>query len=89
MYIIIAISVLLALGAVVFLIRNNKKAERLTPLVSVAFGFIIVGIAFGGESRSLSYGLMGVGIFFAVVDAVLKEMGKMSERKKIGKKRFK
>ena len=72
-YIIIAIGVLAVIAAIVFLVRKHKKKKthKLTPFASIAFGLILAGIIFSGD-RVLSYGLMGAGIIFAVVDIVLK-----------------
>lgn len=65
----IAVSII-ALGIVVFLaffVSKNRKENRLTPLASFAFAFVLAGILFG-ENRFIGYGLMGVGVLLAVVD---------------------
>lgn len=51
----------------VFIVSKNRKGNRLTPLVSLAFAFVLAGILFG-NNRLIGYGLMGVGVLLAVVD---------------------
>jgi len=70
-YIIIAIIVLAIIALIVFFLNKGKKKEKLTPLASVAFGFIIAGILFG-DNRFFGYSLMGTGVIFAVIDMILK-----------------
>ena len=71
-YILIAIIVL----AIIFLIRyflfKKREVKRLSPLTSLAFGFVLAGIFFG-SNRFLGYGLIGVGVILAIID-MLKEM---------------
>jgi hypothetical protein len=66
-YILVSIVVLAVIAFLVFFVSKNGKQKRLTPLASLAFGFILAGIFFG-EDKFIGYGLMGVGILFAVVD---------------------
>ena len=70
-YILIAIVVLLIIAILVFFVRKNKKQKPLTPLAGLAFGFIIAGIIFG-ESRLVSYSLLGIGILLAIIDMIKK-----------------
>ncbi|MFC1685479.1 hypothetical protein ACFLZZ_00470 [Nanoarchaeota archaeon] len=70
-YIIIALVVLLVIGLVVFFLNKNKKKEKLTPLTTLAFGFILAGILFG-DNRLFSYSLMGTGVVFAIIDIIMK-----------------
>jgi len=60
---------------VLMLIRQKQnrgsESKALTPLTGLAFACIVAGIMFGDE-RWLGYGLMGVGVVLAVIDAVLK-----------------
>ncbi len=65
------IVVLLIIAILVFFVRKNKKQKPLTPLASLAFGFIMAGIVFG-ESRLVSYSLMGTGVLLAIIDAIIK-----------------
>jgi len=67
MYIAVAIVVLMILALLVFVFSKNRKVTRLTPLASLAFGFILAGILFG-DNRSIGYSLMGIGALLAIVD---------------------
>jgi hypothetical protein len=53
--------------------KQNKDTDSkaLTPLAGLAFACITAGIVFG-EERWLGYGLMGLGVVLAVIDAVRK-----------------
>lgn len=66
-YITIAILALAIVAILVFVFGRNRQKNRLTPLASLAFGFVTAGIIFNND-RLISYGLMGVGIILAVVD---------------------
>lgn len=66
-YIAMAIVVLMIIALLVFFVSRNRKETRLTPLASLAFGFILAGILFG-DNRSIGYSLMGVGVLLAIVD---------------------
>lgn len=68
-YIAISIVVLAVVAILVFFVSKGRKDNRLTPLASLAFAFILAGIIFG-ENRFLGYALMGVGIILAVMDMV-------------------
>jgi hypothetical protein len=64
----IAISiVVLAIIAMLFFVSKGRKEKRLTPLASLAFGFILAGILFG-DNRLIGYGMLGIGVILAVVD---------------------
>jgi amino acid transporter len=73
-YIIVAIVALLIIAILVFFVRKNKKQQRLSPLTSLAFVFVIAGIVFG-DSRPVGYGLIGFGLILAVID-IFKKMKK-------------
>ncbi|MBW2977014.1 hypothetical protein KY347_06225 [Candidatus Woesearchaeota archaeon] len=76
-YIAISIAVLAIIALVRFFVggkRKNKTEKMLTPLTSIAFGFIIAGIAFG-DSRLIGYSLMGIGVLLAVID-IFKKLNK-------------
>lgn len=79
-YIIIAIVVLAIIALFVFLISKNKKREKFTPLVGLAFGFILVGILFG-DNQWLSYSFFGIAIVLSVIDMIIK-LKKSKKRKK-------
>ena len=66
-YIAIAIASLVVVVLIAFVIRRNRQENRLSPLASLAFGFILAGILFG-ENRFIGYGLMAGGVILAVVD---------------------
>jgi len=66
-YIAITIVILLVVALLVFVVRRNQQEKRLTPLASLAFGFVLAGMLFG-DDRFIGYVLMGVGVILAVVD---------------------
>jgi hypothetical protein len=66
-YIAVAIVALMTIALLVFVVGKNRKQTRLTPLASLAFGFILAGILFG-NNRLIGYSLIGVGVVLAVVD---------------------
>jgi hypothetical protein len=66
-YIVVSIVVLAIVALLVFFISKGKKDNRLTPLASLAFGFVLAGILFG-DDRFVGYGLMSIGVILAVVD---------------------
>jgi lipopolysaccharide export LptBFGC system permease protein LptF len=66
-WIAISIVVLAVIAFLVFFVNKNRKRERLTPLASLAFAFVLAGIFFG-DNRLIGYGLMGVGVLLAVID---------------------
>ena len=67
LYIAVAIVALMTIALLVFVVGKNRKQTRLTPLASLAFGFILAGILFG-NNRLIGYSLIGVGVVLAVVD---------------------
>ena len=70
-FVLISVVVLAIVAVLVFLVRNDTKANRLTPLASTAFAFVIAGIVFA-ENKVVGYSLIGVGIALAVVDTLRK-----------------
>jgi LPXTG-motif cell wall-anchored protein len=70
-YIIIALVVLLILALLIFFVRKKRQPEKISPLVGLAFGFILAGIIFT-DNRLLAYSLMGVGVALAIIDMILK-----------------
>ena len=66
-YIALAIVVLMVIALLIFLVSKNSKQTRLSPLASLAFGFILAGILFS-DNELIGYGLIGVGVLLAVVD---------------------
>lgn len=70
-YLAIGIAVLVALLAMVFLLRRNEGGRKLTPMAGLAFAFVIAGIAFG-EARLLGYMLLTIGVILAMADIAQK-----------------
>jgi hypothetical protein len=70
-YIIISIVALVVIALLVFFVGKGRQENRLNPLASLAFGFVIAGIVFG-EERLLGYGLMGIGVVLSVVDIIMR-----------------
>ena len=68
-YIAVSIAVLAIVALLVFIIRKNRKENRLTPLAGLAFAFVLAGILFG-DDRFIGYGLLGVGVILAVIDMI-------------------
>ena len=66
-WIVVSIVVLAVIAFLVFFVNKNRKEKRLTPLASLAFGFVLAGILFG-DDRLIGYGLMGIGVLLAVID---------------------
>jgi uncharacterized membrane protein len=66
-FIAVSIVVLAAIAVLVFFVRGERRENRLTPLASLAFGFVLAGIIFGDE-RLIGYSLLGTGVVLAVVD---------------------
>ncbi len=71
----VVIAIVIIALFVLMLIRQKQNkdtdSKALTPLTGLAFACIVAGIMFGDE-RWLGYGLMGVGVVLAVIDAVIK-----------------
>ena len=66
-FILISIVVIVIVAVLVFFVSKNRSENHLTPIASLAFGFILAGILFG-EIRLLGYGFMAIGVVIAVVD---------------------
>ena len=69
-HILISVVVLLIIFVLVFFVKKNKKHEKLSPLASFAFVFIILSMFF--DSRSIAYSLIVIGVILAVVDIFMK-----------------
>lgn len=70
-YILISIIILAIIAVLVFFIKKNKKKEKISPLVGIAFGFIMGGIIFS-DDRLIGYSLMGIGVILAIIDIIKK-----------------
>ncbi len=75
MYISVAVVVLAVIALLVFVVGKKGRGQRLTPLASFAFAFVLAGVLFG-ENRLVGYGLMGIGVVLAVIDIVNKSKKK-------------
>ena len=71
LYIAIAVISLAVIVLAIFRFSNDSQNKRLSPMASIAFGFVVAGIIFG-ENRLIGYGLLGIGVILAVVDMYLK-----------------
>lgn len=66
-FIAVSVVVLVVIALLMFLLGKRGKANRLTPLASLAFGFVLAGIVFG-ENRFVGYSLFGIGVIVAIID---------------------
>jgi hypothetical protein len=66
----IAILALLLIAIALFIIRRGKKREKLTPLASIAFFFILASFLF--DERLIAYSLLGIAVVLAVIDMIIK-----------------
>jgi len=66
-YIVVSVGVLAVVALLVFLQGKGRRANRLSSLASLAFGFVIAGIIFG-EERVLGYSLLGIGVLLGILD---------------------
>ena len=72
-YVLISVVGLLIIAVVMILVRGkskNKSKKIITPLTTLAFGFVLTGIIFS-SIRLVGYSLMGIGVVFAIVDMVV------------------
>jgi hypothetical protein len=66
-YIAISIIALAIIALPIFILGKSQEKKRLTPIASLAFGFIVAGIVFGGN-RLIGYSLMGIGVVLSLID---------------------
>jgi uncharacterized membrane protein len=66
-YIAVSIVVLAVIALLVFFVNRGRRENRLTPLASLAFIFLLAGLFFS-DNRLIGYGLMGVGVLLAIFD---------------------
>lgn len=74
-YIVMSVVVLAIIALFAVFVRKSKKDKKLTPLVGLAFGFILAGIIFS-DNRLFGYSLIGVGVILAIIDIFRKLKGK-------------
>jgi len=74
----VAVALLAAVIAValVFLSGKDMEDKKLTPLASLAFGFIIAGIYFGRTSLYAGYSCIAIGVLLSIVDIYMKSKKK-------------
>ena len=63
----LSIVTLALIALLVFVVGKGRRDKRLTPLSSLAFGFVLAGILFG-DNRLIGYGLLVVGVILSLVD---------------------
>ena len=78
-YILVAVVVLAVIALLVFVAGKREKRKLLSPLASLAFGFILAG-SFFSDNRLIGYGLMCVGVLLAVVDIFNKSKAKYLDK---------
>ena len=66
-YIAISIVILAIIALLVVFMGKSRKENRLTPLASLAFGFVLSGIIFT-ENRLIGYSLLAIGVILSVID---------------------
>jgi hypothetical protein len=73
--IVLSIIVLVIVALLVFIAAKSQKPKKLSPIASLAFGFILAGIIFG-DDRLIGYSLLGIGVILSVVDIIRLERSK-------------
>ena len=64
----IGISIAAFIAILVLLVLNRWKIHRISTLTMLGMTMIVLGIIFG-DSRWISYSLIGVGVLLAIIDA--------------------
>ena len=64
----IGISIAAFIAILVLLVFNRRKINRISTLTMLGMTMIVLGIIFG-DSRWISYSLIGVGVLLAIIDA--------------------
>ena len=64
----IGISIATFIAILVLLVLNRRKINRISTLTMLGMTMIVLSIIFG-ESRWISYSLIGVGVLLAIIDA--------------------
>ena len=68
----IGISIAVFIAILVLLVLNRRKIHRISTLTMLGMTMVVLGIIFG-DSRWISYSLIGVGVLLAVIDAKYEE----------------
>jgi hypothetical protein len=64
----IGISIAALMAILVLLVLNRQKLHRISTLTMLGMTMVVLGIIFG-DSRWISYSLIGVGVLLAIIDA--------------------
>ena len=64
----IGISIAALIAIVVLLVLKRRKINRISTLTMLGMTMVVLGIIFG-DSRWISYSLIGVGVLLAIIDA--------------------
>ena len=64
----IGISITAFIAILVLLVLNRRKIHRISTVTMLGMTLVALGIIFG-DSRWISYSLIGVGVLLAVIDA--------------------
>ena len=64
----IGISIAAFIAILVLVVLNRRKIHRISTLTMLGMTMVLLGIIFG-DSRWISYSLIGVGVLLAVIDA--------------------
>jgi amino acid permease len=64
----VGISIAAFIAILVLLVLNRRKILRISTLTMLGMTMIVLGIVFG-DSRWISYSLIGAGVLFTAIDA--------------------
>ena len=64
----IGISIAAFIVILVLLLLNRRKINRISTITMLGMTMIVLGIIFG-DSRWISYSLIGIGVLLAIIDA--------------------
>jgi hypothetical protein len=64
----IGISIAAFIAILVLLVFKRRKIHRISTLTILGMNMVVLGIIFG-DSRWISYSLIGVGVLLAIIDA--------------------
>ena len=64
----IGISIAAFIAILLLLVFKRRKIHRISTLTILGMNMVVLGIIFG-DSRWISYSLIGIGVLLAVIDA--------------------
>ncbi len=64
----IGVSIAAFIAILVLLVLNRRKIHRISTLTMFGMTMVVLGIIFG-DSRWISYSLIGIGVLLAIIDA--------------------